>query len=136
MAAFGYGLSMDKRIKPPKVEFNHFYPLQDYYSDGSGNLYSVARLIDAANGLPEFDCPLAALDLSGEIWSGCNMHSLAWHCRRVKDADLNEPILLDWNGVIADGRHRIIKALVEGRRSVKAKRLLWRPDPCRKEVEQ
>lgn len=116
--------------KPPKVEFNHFFPLQDYYRDGEGNLYSVAKLVDDAKDLPVFDCPLAALHLSGEIWSGSNMHALAWHCRRVKNADLDEPILLDWNGAIADGRHRVIKALALGKRTIKARRLMWKPDPC------
>lgn len=124
---------MAKRNKVPKVAFSQVYPLQDYYNDGQGNLYSVAKLVDDAKSLPVFDCPLAALDLSGEIWSGSNMHALAWHCRRVKDADLDEPVLLDWNGVIADGRHRVIKALVEGKRTIKARRLPWKPDPCRKE---
>ena len=129
-------MKMPKYTKPPKIEFNHFHPLQDYYSDGQGNLYSVAKLVDDAKGLPVFDCPLAALNLSGEIWSGSNMHGLAWHCRRVKNADLDEPILLDWNGVIADGRHRVIKALVEGKRTIKAKRMQWKPDPCRTEDEK
>lgn len=123
---------MAKQQRPPRVEFNRHDPLQDYYNDGCGNEYSVAKLADDAKGLPVFDCPLAALDLSGEIWSGSNMHGLAWHCRRVKNADLDEPILLDWNGVIADGRHRVIKALVEGKRTIKARRLPWKPDPCRK----
>lgn len=126
-------MSMAKQTKPPKVEFNRVDPLQDYYSDGKGNLYSVARLVDDTKHLPVFDCPLAALDLSGAIWEGCNMHGLAWHVRRVKDADLDKPILLDWEGGIADGRHRVIKALVLGKRTIKARRMMWKPEPCRRE---
>lgn len=124
---------MGKSGKPPKVEFNRADPLQDYYDDGNGNLYSVARLIDDTKHLPVFECPLAALDLSGEIWEGCNIHGLAWHVRRVKDADIDRPILLDWEGGIADGRHRVIKALVLGKRTIKARRMMWKPEPCRTE---
>lgn len=121
---------MAKQSKPPRVDFNRHLPLQDYYSDGNGNLYGVAKLVDDAKDLPVFDCPLAALDLSGEIWQGSNMHALAWHVKRVSDADLDKPILLDWNGAIADGRHRVIKALTLGKRTIKARRMVWKPDPC------
>lgn len=124
---------MTKQSKPPRVEFNRVDPLQDYYNDGNGNLYSVARLVDDTKHLPVFDCPLGALNLSAEIWEGCSMHSLAWHVRRVNDADLAQPILLSWDGGIADGRHRIIKALTLGKRTIKARRMMWRPDPCRRE---
>jgi hypothetical protein len=124
---------MSNISKPPKVEFNRADPLQDYYRDGNGNLYSVARLLDDTKHLPVFDCPLAALDLSCEIWQGCNMHSLAWHVRRVNDADLDHPVLLDWEGSIADGRHRVIKALAQGKRTIKARRMTWKPEPCRPE---
>ncbi|MEI2416213.1 hypothetical protein V8Z80_08515 [Orrella sp. JC864] len=123
---------MGQHLKPPRVEFRPIDPLQDYYDDGQGNQYSVARLVDDAKDLPIFDCPLAALDLSGEIWKGSNMHGLAFHVRKVMRADLDVPILLDWNGGIADGRHRVIKALALGKRTIKAKRMTWKPDPCRK----
>jgi hypothetical protein len=46
------------------------------------------------------------------------------------DADLNVPILIDWTGGIADGRHRVIRALIEGKATVKARRLIERPAPC------
>jgi hypothetical protein len=118
---------------PPELGFADIEPLQDYYHDGSGNYYSVARLVDEAKDLKPFDAPLAALDLSGEIWSGCNIFSLAYHCKKVKEADLSYPIILDWNGSIADGRHRVIKALVEGMTTIKAVRITWTMTPCRRD---
>ena len=42
------------------------------------------------------------------------------------------PIILDWNGCVADGRHRIIKAIVAGKTTIKAKRLTWRMEPDKK----
>jgi hypothetical protein len=115
--------------KPPKLEFARIAPLQDYYDDGYGNRYSVAKLLDDAKDLPVFDCPLASLDLQGEIWQGSNMFRLAWHVKKCMKADLDAPILLDWNGCIADGRHRVIKAIAMGKRTLPARRMTWRPDP-------
>lgn len=118
---------------PPAVTFRKADPLQDYYCDGSGAQWSVAKLIDDSKHLPVFDVPIAALDLSGAIWQGYDMISLAFHCKRVNDADLDHPILLDWCGAIADGRHRVLKAIIEGVTIIKARRMTWKPDPCRNE---
>lgn len=119
--------------KPPRVTFRKPDPLQDYYCDGQGGFYSMAKLQDDAKALPVFDCPIAALDLSHQIWGGSDMLSLAFHCKRVMKADLSFPILLDWNGAIADGRHRVLKAIIEGKRTILARRLQWKPAPCRVE---
>jgi len=119
--------------KPPKVQFRNPEPLQDYYSDGTGNLYSVARLIDDTKDLPVFDVPLAAIRLDGCPWDGDNMHALAFHVKKCMAADLTCPILLDWNGAIADGRHRVIKALALGKRTIPARRMTWKATPDSKE---
>lgn len=107
-------------------------PLQDYYRDCEGNHYSVARLIDDSKKLPVFDVPLAAISLSSKPWDGDNMLCLAFHLRKCMDADLSHPILLDWNGDIADGRHRVLRAIADGKRTIKARRIQWKPEPCRK----
>lgn len=116
--------------KPPPVKFASIEPLQGQYHDGSGAYWNVARLIDATKELKSFDAPLASLDLRREIWEGSNMADLAYHCRKVAGGDLSKPIIIAWDGSIADGRHRIIKALVEGKRTIKAVRMSWKPTPC------
>ena len=114
----------------PKVKLPAIEPLQDSYHDGSGAYWGVARLIDFTENLKPFDCPLAALDLSREIWANSNMVDLAYHCKKVLDADLSKPIIISWNGAIADGRHRIIKAIINDKETIKAVRIPWRPSPC------
>lgn len=116
---------------PPIVTFADREPLQDYYLDREGNRWSVARLLDDARDLEPFDLPLAAIDLSGHPWDGDNMRQLALHVKQCMDADLSYPILLSWDGAIADGRHRVLKALALGERTIPARRMLWRPEPCR-----
>jgi len=120
-------------VKPNTIKaltFRDSDPLQDYYFDGADH-YSVARLIDEAKNLTPFDMPLAGIDLSCIIWKDCNIYALAFHVKRVMEADLSKPIILDWNGAIADGRHRLIKALTEGKKTIKAVRITWRMSPDR-----
>lgn len=107
-------------------------PLQDWYQDRDGNRYSVAHLLDDTKSLPVFEVPIAALDLSDRIWAGENIFGLAFHVKKCMDADLSHPILLDWNGTLADGRHRLIKAIVTGKKTIKARRMSWKPEPCGK----
>lgn len=115
--------------QPPIVPVNEAEPLQDFYDDGSAR-WSVARLIDDCKDLEPFDAPLAALDLSHVIWEGADMTSLAFHCKKVNASDLKKPIIIAWDGNIADGRHRIIKSLMLGKRTIKAVRMTWKPSPC------
>ncbi|MDH2234152.1 hypothetical protein N5K37_29985 [Delftia tsuruhatensis] len=119
--------------RPPKVKFQENEPLQDYYHDGKGGWYSVARLLDDTKDLPVFDMPLAGIDLDQVIWRDCDMLGLARHVKQCMDADLDCPILLDWMGSIADGRHRVLRAIALGKRTIKARRMTWKPDPCRQE---
>lgn len=118
--------------KPPKVRLRDAEPLQDYYRDGEGNQYSVARLLDDTKDLPVFDMPLAGVSLSSTIWHGDDMFWLAFHVKKCMDADLACPILLDWRGNIADGRHRVLKAIALGRTTIKARRMTWQPEPDKK----
>ncbi len=119
-----------KKAKLPKISFRDPDSLQDYYQNGNKR-WSVARLVDAAKDLEPFDLPIAGVDLSGEIWRDSNIFMLAFHVKRCIDADLSKPIILDWDGAIADGRHRLIRALVEGRRTIKAVRITWTMVPCK-----
>lgn len=117
--------------RPPPVRLRPLEPLQDWFVDVDGNRYSVARLLDDTKHLPVFDVPLAALDLTGEIWNGPDMLGLAYHVRACMKADLSCPILIAWDGSIADGRHRILAAIAKGRATLPARRMTWKPEPDR-----
>lgn len=120
-----------KAKSPPVITFRPNDPLQDFYEDREGNRYSVARLIDDTKKLKPFKCPVAALSLAGKIWDGKDIAYLAFHVKKVNEADLSKPIILAWDGEIADGRHRLIKALTKGHRYIKAVRMTWKIEPCR-----
>src|SRR5690606_13666424 len=119
--------------RPPAVAMrsDDENPLDGFYSltyGGKRYRWAVPRLIEIAKDLPVFDCPLAALNLSYTLWTGQTILEIADHVARVMKADLRFPIILDCEGQIAHGRHRIIKALVEGRSTIKAVRLTYRPE--------
>jgi hypothetical protein len=44
---------------------------------------------------------------------------------------LSHPIILDEDGVIMDGRHRVMKALLTEQKTIKVVRFDENPDPCR-----
>ena len=46
-------------------------------------------------------------------------------------ADLSRPIILDEDGELMDGRHRLMKAMLLGEESVLAVRFDENPSPCR-----
>ena len=58
-----------------------------------------------------------------------SMHDFVAHMKKVMDADLEYPIILDDEGYVMDGRHRIAKAILEGRDSIKYVRFDETPEP-------
>lgn len=95
-----------------------------------GKEWSVQRLIGLAKKLPVMEVPLAHLFI-GYRYDGVNLQQLVGHMRAALDADLNYPIILSADGSVMDGRHRIMKALLEGRKTIKAVRFPETPAPCR-----
>lgn len=47
------------------------------------------------------------------------------HCKKVWSADLNYPILMTPDGLVGDGRHRVAKAHMMGRKTIEARLMTW-----------
>lgn len=88
-------------------------------------LYDFAK----AKEYPVADMPLWCVDLSKEAFESSPFKTFIFQCKRVNDCSLDYPIILDEKGVIADGYHRVCKAILEGRETIKAIRLLEMPAP-------
>lgn len=65
-------------------------------------------------------------DAEGDVPTG---RSIAQHIKLMQEADLAYPIIVDPDGRLMDGMHRVVKALVEGRDSIEAYRLKTLPAP-------
>ena len=92
--------------------------------------WSVSRLIELSKDLTVFDAPIDCLNLYC-VYEKLTIRELAMHFNAVNDADLSKPIILDEDGELMDGRHRLIKAIMQNNKTIKAVRFDENPSPCR-----
>lgn len=96
----------------------------------SGNkTWNVLRLIDLSKELEVFKLPLSGLNLHNLHPNVRTMIDFVKHMKQVRSADLRYAIILDEDGYVMDGRHRIAKALLEGKESINAVRFSETPTP-------
>lgn len=98
------------------------------------NTWFIARLITLAKDLKPFDLPLKHLNVYN-IFNKLTLREMVMHMKAVNDVDMSYPIILDEDGEIMDGRHRVMNALLNNIKSVKAVRFDKNPDPCRVESD-
>lgn len=91
-------------------------------------VYRVADLIDIAKHLEPFDLPIKGIDISVYPWGEPTIKNFASHMDRINKADMQYPIILDDEGFICDGWHRLVKAIVSGDETIKAIRLTTMPE--------
>lgn len=91
--------------------------------------YKVTDLIEAAKAIEPFDLPLQGIDISINPWGKPCIKNFVFEMQRVKKANLKYPIILDNEGFICDGWHRVVKAILAGHTTIKAIRLEVMPDP-------
>lgn len=92
--------------------------------------WSVPRLFELSRGLPMMEIPIDHLNMN-YIYEKLTLREMVMHMKAVNAADLDQPIILDEDGDIMDGRHRLMKALLTGAETVKAVRFDENPLPCR-----
>jgi len=110
-----------------KVKISDFHISQSFYNTGDYK-YRVKDLIEVSKSLQSFDLPLQAIDISYSPWGEIDIQSFVYHSKRVTIADSKHPIILSDKGVICDGWHRIVKAILKGESTIKAVRLEVMPD--------
>ena len=91
--------------------------------------WAVPRLIELSKKLEVMELPVQALMIDQE--KRYYPREFVMHMRAVLDADLKYPIILDEDGAIMDGRHRILKALHLNKKTIKAVRFDTNPPPCK-----
>jgi hypothetical protein len=91
-------------------------------------VWIVANLIARAKDLEPFDLPLAAICSGSEVWTPVgSAYGIAHHVRRALDVDTSYPVILDETGFIMDGWHRVLRALIDGKPTIKAVRFAETP---------
>ena len=92
--------------------------------------WNVSRLIQLSKDLPIMTIPIEHLNFA-KWYSEMSLRQLVGHMKSVNKADLKYPIILDEDGEVMDGRHRIMKALLTGKKTIKAVRFEENPSPCK-----
>jgi hypothetical protein len=91
--------------------------------------WNVARLFELVRGFPVMEIPLNHLNVYC-VYEKLTMRELVMHMQAVDKADLCMPIILDEDGELMDGRHRIMKAMLFGESTIRAVRFDENPSPC------
>ena len=98
------------------------------------HVWSVPRLFELARDLPVMEIPLEHLNMWHK-YESLTLREMVMHMNAVNAADLGRPIILDEDGEIMDGRHRVMKAILTGAETIMAVRFYENPIPCQiKEV--
>lgn len=91
--------------------------------------WSVSRLFELSKDLKVMNVPLDHLNVFNS-YESLTLRDMVMHMNAINDADLEYPIILDEDGDIMDGRHRIMKAMLIGAKTIKAVRFEENPNPC------
>ena len=110
------------------------FSIEDFQIEDGGLRYDNKRwknstLFRASEGLETYDLQIAALDFDVEVWSVRSFGSFLYHSKRIEDADMSFPVIQMPSGFIADGWHRIAKAILRGDETIKCVRLKTMPEP-------
>ena len=92
--------------------------------------WSVSRLFELARELPVMNISLDHLNIYHK-YEDITLRDMVMHMKAVNEANLDYPIILDEDGDMMDGRHRLMKALLTGAKTIKAVRFEKNPSPCK-----
>lgn len=112
------------------MKIKNWYTPDNQMTQIGRHYWSVSRLFELSKDLPVMEIPLNHLN----IWykyENLTLREMVMHIKAVNDADLNYPIILNEDGELMDGRHRIMKALLNGYETIKAVRFDENPQPCK-----
>ena len=102
-----------------------------FISDNDGNKWLISELIAKVKeqDLKEFDIPLQHLCISDKKIGGMPIREFVSYVRQIEECSLDDPIILDEDGAIFDGCHRVAKALIAELETIKAVRFESNPLP-------
>lgn len=92
--------------------------------------WSVPRLFELSRNLPVMDVVIDHMS-TYFVYEKLTLREMIGHMRAVEAADLNYPIILDEDGELMDGRHRLMRAIMLGHATIKAVRFDENPSPDR-----
>lgn len=111
----------------PSVPIKGVTADENTYEDGD-RVWVVTNLIAKAKDLVPFDLPLVAIYTGVNVWTPVgSAYGMAHHMRRALNVDTDYPVILCQEGFIMDGWHRVLRALIDGKATIKAVRFAETP---------
>jgi len=117
-------LPANKKKQPPIVNI----PTKDLASEelvSDGYVWSTNDLIKAVKEQKcvPFAVPLASISTAVMPWELASLADFLFHYKATDSTDLKYPIIYSPNGVLVDGYHRVVKAVLKGKTEIMAVRL-------------
>ncbi len=96
--------------------------------------WDMRKIVAQCAHLPVRDVPLSEIAELDEDWwfahgGTATPRALAAHMAQVAEVDRTFPIVLDAEGRLMDGMHRVVQALLAGAQTVRAVQLAQTPAP-------
>jgi hypothetical protein len=100
------------------------------YKPNSSHYWYEHALWEAAKleNLPIIDVPVCAVPINYIPWELEDLEDMMYHIRKVEQADLMFPVIFDDKGNLIDGYHRLVKAIMNGYKTIKAVRFITLPE--------
>lgn len=111
------------------VKIEKFVGHKNQVFSAGNKRWKVTSLIAKAQGLPVESMPLNHLNIYNLSPRITSMRNWVSHIKSVLAADLDCPIILGDDGYVMDGRHRIARALLEEKETIKFVRFEEDPSP-------
>jgi hypothetical protein len=121
------------------VTFGHTRAVRKQYSfqpAGDGyDAWDVDHLVELSLEFPVVEVPLDSIaDIDSAYWFAPGGESptvrvIIRHIELVQEVDPSYPIILGADGRVMDGMHRVVRAVLEGRTSIRAVRFERDPEP-------
>ncbi|RLG68164.1 MAG: hypothetical protein DRO11_09365 [Methanobacteriota archaeon] len=92
--------------------------------------WSISRLFELSKDFEVMEVPLDHINLYS-TYEKLTLRNMVMHMKAIDRADLSFPIILDEDGELMDGRHRLMKALYTGQKAIRVVRFDRNPPPCK-----
>ena len=96
--------------------------------------YNVHAAISLSAKLEQIEVPIKLINRAVSAPCDDRLMDFVSHVKAVNEADLSYPILISEFGAIIDGRHRLAKAMLEGRDTILCRQFEKDPPACYSEV--
>ena len=124
------------RDEPPRTGGSQIqlHPRMFESSAANLSLSDMEPIVSFAEALVEPTCDVEGFDeLDVDCWfrgdPAPTIRQVAGHCRRINEVDTTLPVIINANGRLMDGGHRLARALLDGRKTILAVQFEEMPEP-------